>query len=81
MYQYSGQTIAAAVTIGDAPDIIVVASVQPKQRNLDVIAVYFGGSISDDGYHRDVPPTRSIYLPSYQDTLFIYVESLDTSWM
>jgi hypothetical protein len=81
MHRYSGKTITVVLTIGDDPDSIVVDSVQPRSHTLDMFTLYVGGNISDNGYYQNKPPLRTIYLPSYQDTLYIYLEVGNTSFM
>ncbi len=46
-----------------------------------MFTLYVGGDISDDGYYQGVPPERTLYLSSLQDTLYIYVESADTRYL
>jgi hypothetical protein len=81
MHRYSGQTITLFLTIGDDANRVVVATVEPRHANLDIFTIHVGGTISDDGYHRNDPPDRTIYLPSLQDTIYIYADSADTRYL
>ena len=71
MYQYSGRTISLFLTSGDDSDRVEVASVNPKERNLDIFNLYLGGSC---------PSESTINLSSYQGSLCTTARSADTSW-